>query len=60
MVSFNAIHKGVKLFPIDLHRPVQAGSFEFTLCHRLDRKLHLAIKLKMGDLVFDVFRAGEN
>lgn len=48
MVSFNAIHKGVKLFPIDLHRPVQAGSFEFTLCHRLDRELKLSDKIKNG------------
>lgn len=41
MARFKPIHKGVKLLPVDFDQQIQAGSFEYALCHLVDHELDL-------------------
>ena len=41
MARFKAIHKGLKLLPVDFDRQVVPGSFEYALCHLVDHELDL-------------------
>jgi transposase len=41
MARFKPVHKGLKLIPVDFERQVQAGSFEYALCHLVDHELDL-------------------
>ena len=42
MARFKPIHKGLKLLPVDFDRQVIPGSFEYALCHLVDRELDLS------------------
>jgi len=42
MARYKAIHKGLKLLPVDLDRQVIPGSFEYALCYLVDNELDLA------------------
>ena len=42
MARFKPIHKGLKLLPVDFDRQIIPGSFEYALCHLVDRELDLS------------------
>lgn len=42
MARYKAIHKGLKLLPVDFDRQVVPGSFEHALCYLVDNELDLA------------------
>jgi len=42
MARFKPIHQGLKLLPVDVDRQVIPGSFEYALCHLVDRELDLS------------------
>ncbi len=42
MARFKPIRKGLKLLPVDFDRQVIPGSFEYALCHLVDRELDLS------------------
>lgn len=42
MPRFKPVHKGLKLLPIDFDKQVLPGSFEFALCHLVDKELDLS------------------
>ena len=41
MARYKAIHKGLKLLPVDFDRQVIPGSFEYALCYLVDHELDL-------------------
>jgi transposase len=43
MPRFKPVHRGLKLLPVDFDRQVQAGTFEFALCHLVDTTLDLSL-----------------
>lgn len=42
MPRYKAVHKGLKLLPVDFDKQVQPGSFEHALCHLVDNELDLS------------------
>ena len=42
MPRFKTPDYGLKMIPVDFQRQVLPGSFEFALCHRVDKELDLS------------------
>ena len=42
MARFKAVHKGLKLLPIDFDKQLLPGTFEHALCYLVDHELDLA------------------
>lgn len=42
MARYKPVHKGLKLLPVDFDQQILPGSFEFALCHLVDREMDLA------------------
>ena len=42
MPRFKAVHRGLKLLPVDFDKQVQPGSFEYALCYLVDHELDLS------------------
>ena len=42
MPRFKTTDYGLKMIPVDFERQVLPGSFEFALCHLVDRELDLS------------------
>jgi transposase len=59
MPRIKTLDYGLKMIPVDFQRQVFPGSFEFTLCHLVDRELDLSAKRSRdrndasGALAFD-------
>lgn len=42
MARYKPVHQGLKLLPVDFDRQVLPGSFEYALCHLVDKELDLS------------------
>ena len=43
MPRFKAVHKGLKLLPVDFDKQIQVGSFEHAVCYLVDHDLDLTV-----------------